>query len=93
MGSVIGELVVPAIVVALSPPPIIAVVLILLSPRARNNGPAFAFGWVLGLAIVGSIALALAGRADIAETGGESSAAGSILHLAIGLALIGLAYK
>jgi len=35
--------------VALSPVPIIAVVLMLGTPRARVNGPAFVLGWVLGL--------------------------------------------
>ena len=35
-----------AIGVALSPIPIIAVILMLGTPKARSNGPAFAVGWV-----------------------------------------------
>jgi hypothetical protein len=41
--------------VALSPLPIIAVILMLVSVRARLNGPAFLVGWLLGLAVVGAI--------------------------------------
>jgi len=36
--------------VAISPVPIIAVVLMLATPRGRVNGPAFLGGWLLGLA-------------------------------------------
>ena len=52
-----------AVGVSLSPVPIIAVVLMLGTPRARVNGPAFVLGWILGLAIVGAIVLAVAGGA------------------------------
>jgi hypothetical protein len=38
--------------VALSPVSIIAVILILVTPRARVNGPAFVVGSLVGLAIV-----------------------------------------
>ena len=48
-----------AVAVALSPIPIIGVVLILATPRARTNGPAFAVGWVAGLSIVMAIVLVL----------------------------------
>ena len=36
---------------------IIAVILMLITPRARSNGPAFVAGWVLGLAVVGGLVL------------------------------------
>ena len=42
--DVIGDLLPAA--VALSPIPIVAVVLVLGSPGARTAGPAFALGWV-----------------------------------------------
>ena len=42
MGQAIGDLLPSAIGVALSPVPIIAVILILGTPKARSNGPAFA---------------------------------------------------
>ncbi len=62
MGQAIGGSLPLAVGIAISPIPIIAVVLMLTTPRARANGPAFLAGWVLGLGIVGAIVLALAGR-------------------------------
>jgi Sap, sulfolipid-1-addressing protein len=49
MGEAIGQSLPLAIGVALSPVPIIAVVLMLTTPRARANGPAFVLGWLVGL--------------------------------------------
>ena len=46
-----------AIGVAISPVPIIAVILMLFSKRARSNGIAFLVGWVVALVVVGSIVL------------------------------------
>ena len=40
----IGDFLPAAVAVALSPIPIVAVVLMLGTPRARSNGPAFALG-------------------------------------------------
>ena len=53
MGDAIGQVLSLGVGVALSPVPIIAVVLMLGTPRARANGPAFVLGWVIGLAVVG----------------------------------------
>ena len=64
MGQAIGDLLPSAVGVALSPIPIIAVILILATPKARSNGPAFALGWVLGLIVVSVIVLLVAGGAD-----------------------------
>jgi hypothetical protein len=41
MGEAIGQLPPFAVGVAVSPMPIVAVVLMLVTPRARSNGPAF----------------------------------------------------
>jgi threonine/homoserine/homoserine lactone efflux protein len=60
----IGDLLPSAIGVALSPLPIIAVILMLGTPKARSNGPAFALGWIVGLVIVSVIVLLVAGGAD-----------------------------
>jgi hypothetical protein len=69
MGQAIGSSLPLAVGVALSPIPIIAVVLMLTTPRARVNGPAFVVGWLLGLGVVGTVALLLAGQAGAAGTG------------------------
>jgi threonine/homoserine/homoserine lactone efflux protein len=60
----IGALLPAAIGVALSPVPIIAVIVMLGTPKARTNGPAFAIGWILGLVVVSVIVLVVAGGSD-----------------------------
>jgi threonine/homoserine/homoserine lactone efflux protein len=52
MGPVIGQTLPLAIGIALSPMPIIAVILMLLSPRARTNGLGFMLGWVSGVVVI-----------------------------------------
>lgn len=68
--TAIGDLLPAAVAVALSPIPIIAVILMLGTPKARTNGPAFAAGWVLGLAVVSAIVLAFADDPDDATSSG-----------------------
>ena len=67
MADAIGQVLSLGVGVALSPVPIIAVVLMLGTPRARANGPAFVLGWIVGLAVVGTIVLVVAGGADASE--------------------------
>jgi threonine/homoserine/homoserine lactone efflux protein len=64
MGDAIGDLLPSAIGVAISPVPMIAVILMLGTPRARTNGPAFALGWIAGLVSVSTLVLLLSGGAD-----------------------------
>ena len=71
MGGAIGGALPLAIGVALSPIPIIAVVLMLTTPSARVNGPAFVIGWLAGLAVVGAIVLAVSGPAGASSSGGR----------------------
>src|SRR5438552_17203229 len=73
MGNAIGTILPQAIGVAISPVPIIAVILMLFSQRARSNGPAFLVGLVLALAVVGSIVLALASLGKISAGGTPST--------------------
>jgi len=73
MGQAIGGSLPLAVGIAISPIPIIAVVLMLTTPRARANGPAFLAGWVLGLGIVGAIVLALAGPAGASQSGSPAT--------------------
>lgn len=58
--DVIGSLLPTAVAVALSPIPVIAVVVMLGTPLARRNGPAFAAGWLAGLTAVMAIVLVVA---------------------------------
>jgi Sap, sulfolipid-1-addressing protein len=92
MGEAIGQSLPLAVGVALSPVPIIAVVLMLTTPRARVNGPAFLFGWLVGLGIVGAIVLALTGPGGASEEG-QPAAWVSWLKLLLGLGLVLVAVR
>ncbi|MDR0345576.1 MAG: GAP family protein [Nocardiopsaceae bacterium] len=73
MGKAIGGSLPLAVGIALSPIPIIAVVLMLTSRKARINGPAFALGWLTGLGIAGAIVLALAGAGSASKSGSPAT--------------------
>jgi Sap, sulfolipid-1-addressing protein len=92
MGQAIGQSLPLAVGVALSPVPIIAVVLMLTTPKARANGPAFVLGWLLGLGVVGAIVLALAGPGGASEEG-QPAAWVSWLKLLLGLLLLLVAVR
>lgn len=92
MGNAIGDVLPLALGVTISPIPIIAVILMLLSPKARTNGPAFLVGWVVGLTIVSVVVTALSGSVGLGS-GGGGSAVGSLLKILLGLLLIGLAFR
>lgn len=62
----IAEILTYAVAVAISPVPIIAVILMLFSARARVNGPMFLAGWVVAAAAVSAIAYLLADAGDAA---------------------------
>ena len=80
----------PAVGVAISPVPIIGVIVMLLSERARANGLAFLAGWVVGLtaATVAVLAIGTAANGD----DGPSSAIGWV-KLGLGVLLLVLAAR
>ena len=73
MGAAIGDILGLAAGVAVSPLPIVAMILVLATPRGRASGLLFGVGWLAGLAVLGAVVLALAGPAD-ASDGGEPAA-------------------
>jgi hypothetical protein len=73
MGKAIGGSLPLAVGIALSPIPIIAVVLMLTSRRAKVNGPVFVLGWLVGLGVVGAIVLSIAGPAGASTSGGPAT--------------------
>jgi threonine/homoserine/homoserine lactone efflux protein len=91
MGEAIGQSLSIAVGVAISPVPIIAVILMLVTPRARANGPAFVAGWLLGLAVVGAVVMLVAPDAT-SDEGGPATWV-SVLKLVLGAALVSLALK
>jgi threonine/homoserine/homoserine lactone efflux protein len=90
VGEAIGAVLPLAVGVALSPIPIIAVVLMLATPGGRANGVSFLLGWVVGLAVVGTIVLLVSGGAGAGDTGGPAPWVG-IVKLVLGVALVVLA--
>jgi threonine/homoserine/homoserine lactone efflux protein len=92
MLEAIGEVLPLGVVTALSPMPIIAVVLILVSARARVNGPLFIVGWFIGLAAVGAVVLLIADPGEASEAGEPATWVG-VLELALGGLLLLLAFK
>ena len=87
MGDAIGQMLPAAVGVAVSPMPIVAVVLMLVSRRGRANGPAFVVGWVLALSIIGAVVLAASSGAD-ASDGGEPATWVGVLKLVLGALLL-----
>jgi Sap, sulfolipid-1-addressing protein len=87
VGAAIGSVLPLALGVAISPIPIIAVVLLLTTQRARVNGTVFIAGWLAGLAALGAIALSIAGPADASSSGAPATWV-SWLKVALGAALI-----
>ncbi len=92
MGQAIGNVLPLALGVALSPIPIVAVVLMLATPGGRLNGPAFVVGWIIGLVIVGAIVLLVAGGVS-ASNDGQPKTWVSVLKLVLGLALVLVAVR
>jgi threonine/homoserine/homoserine lactone efflux protein len=92
MGKAIGDILPLAIGVAISPVPIIAIVLMLGTPRARDNGPAFAAGWVLGLTAAGAIMLVIASGSATSDTGNPETWV-SVLKLVLGVLFLLLAAR
>jgi threonine/homoserine/homoserine lactone efflux protein len=92
MGQAIGDFLPSAVGVAISPLPIVAVVLMLVTERGRVNGPMFVAGWCLGLTVVGAIILAIGAGADATDSSGPATWV-DVLFLILGLGLVLMALK
>lgn len=87
VAQAVGGALPAALGIALSPIPIVGVILILGTSRARTGGPAFAFGWVVGLTVVGALVLVVTGWSGEASTAG-SSTADSVNWMKVGLGVV-----
>ena len=92
MGQAIGQALSFGVGVALSPVPIIAVVLMLATPKGRGNGLAFLAGWIAGIAVLGTIVLLVASGASASMQGTPATWV-SILKLVLGVLLLLLAVR
>lgn len=92
MGEAIGQVLSFGVGVALSPVPIIGVVLMLGTPKARPNGLAFLAGWIVGLVAVGTVVLLVSSGASASQQGQPAEWV-NVLKLVLGLLLLLLSLR
>jgi hypothetical protein len=85
VGDAISEILPYAVGIAISPVPIISVILLLFSSRARVNGAAFLLGWASGLAVVGGVVYAIGDSLDVSSV---ETASDSVSWLYVGLGVL-----
>lgn len=88
MGQAIGQILGFAVGVAISPVPLIALILMLFSKSAKSNSVAFLVGWLVGLTVVSVVVLAI----GLEGSNGDSDSGGWV-KVVIGLLLLALALK
>ena len=87
MGKAIGEILPYAVTASITVSAIIGIILMLVTPKAKTNGTAFAVGYVLGFALIGTIVIALAGGKDY-SSGSSPTQTASIIKLVLGVLLL-----
>lgn len=92
MGTVIGELLPFALGIAISPLPMIVVILTLLSPKARTASAGFLLGWFVGILLVIIALTALSTFLPAHGASGPSVWEG-VIKIALGALLLFLAGK
>jgi Na+/proline symporter len=78
MGSVIGEILPLAVGIAISPIPIIAAILMLLSPRAKATSVGFLLGWLAGILVAVVLFTLLSSVLPQQDSSGSSPVSGVI---------------
>ncbi|MEU7074079.1 GAP family protein [Streptomyces narbonensis] len=84
MGDAVGQMLASAVGIAISPLPLIAVVLMLATPRGKVNGTAFTLGWMVTLGTITTVVV-LAGSGADADDGGTPADWTYWLKLALGV--------
>lgn len=92
MGPAIGQTLPLALGIAISPVPIIAAVLMLLSPKARTTSVGFLIGWVLGIIVATTVFVLLSQiLPDDTETGSKPIL--GVIQLLLGAGMLFLALR
>jgi threonine/homoserine/homoserine lactone efflux protein len=89
MNGAIGDILPLAIGVAISPIPIIAAILMLLSPRATSTSLGFLLGWTVGILVAVTIFTLLSGL--LKTDSGDPSPVVGVIKIVLGIALLVLA--
>jgi threonine/homoserine/homoserine lactone efflux protein len=92
MGGVAGEILPLALGVAISPIPVIAAILMLLSPNARTTGVGFLVGWIAGVVIAVTAFTLLSALLPEDDPDASNPVKGTI-RIALGVLLLLLAAK
>src|SRR3954454_11984717 len=92
MGEGIGDVLPSALGVAISPVPIIAVILMLLAPHARAASVAYLLGWVVGITLVVVVVTLVVDPVDSSEPDDPSSFS-AVLKLVLGVLFLLLAAR
>jgi len=87
MGHAVGDVLGHAAAIAVSPLAIVAIILILATPRGPLNGLLFTVGWVLGLAALGAVMLVIGGPGGASTHHHPATWVGA-LHLTLGVLLV-----
>ena len=79
-----------ALGLALSPFPVIAVIIILMTPKAKINAPSFLLGWIMGIYIVGVLIFLMPG---LETTQGNPTVFFGIIKALAGISLLVYAFR
>jgi hypothetical protein len=91
VSSLIGEILPLAVCISDSPIPIIAVILMLLSPRAKGTSVGFMIGWLAGIVVAIVVFTLLSSVIPQRSDGGSS--AGGVIKIIFGVLLLFLASR
>ena len=92
MGSVIGEILPLAIGIAISPIPIIAAILMLLSPKAKGTSIGFLLGWVVGIVVAVTVFTLLSSVIPAGDADASTPIRG-VIQILLGAGLLLLALR
>ena len=92
MGPIIGDILPLALGIAISPIPIIAAILMLLSPKAKGTSVGFLIGWVLGI-VVAVVLFTLLASVIPEDDPDASKPISGVIKIVLGLALLFLALR
>ena len=92
MGSVIGDILPLALGIAISPIPIIAAILMLLSPKATGTSVGFLIGWVLGI-VVAVVLFTLLSAIIPEQDADASKPIAGVIKILLGAGLLFLALR
>ncbi|MCS0499607.1 GAP family protein [Protaetiibacter mangrovi] len=92
MGAAIGDVLPLALGVAISPIPVIAAILMLLSPKARVTSVGFLLGWVLGIVVAVTVFELLSSLLPEKDADAAQPIAG-VVRIVLGALLLWLALR